>query len=322
MELAHKRILVTGGAGAVGSNLVRRLLEKDPASIVILDDLSSGVADVLPEDARIRFIEGSVRDEAVLDKIFAGEEPEIVFHLAAHFANQNSVDHPIADLETNVAGTVELLTRSVKNNVKRFIYTSSSCVYPHSEEPFDDAWAPTAYDTPYTVSKGVAELYAKFYHEHDKLPVVIMRLFNSFGPGEFPGKYRNVIPNFIRLALQGKPLPITGTGKERRTFTYVVDTVNMMVALAQKDEAIGGTFNLASTNDMAIQDLAEMINRLTDNKSGVEYLPARSWDKVKVRRAKLDRVREALGELPNTPVEVGMKETIAWARAFPQKFLV
>ncbi len=322
MELANKRVLVTGGAGAVGSNLVRRLLEIGVASVVVLDDLSSGAVDSLPEDPSVRLIEGSVRDGELLDKIFAGEEPEVVFHLAAHFANQNSVEHPIADLETNVAGTVELLTRSVQNGVKRFIYTSSSCVYPHSEEPFDDAWAPTAYDTPYTVSKGVAELYAKFYHEHDKLPVVILRLFNSFGPGEFPGKYRNVIPNFIRLALQGKPLPITGTGKERRTFTYVMDTVNMMIGLAEKDEAIGGTFNLASTNDMEIQNLAEMINRLTDNSAGIEYLPARSWDKVKVRRAKLDRVRQVLGELPNTPVEEGLKETIEWARQYPQKFMV
>jgi nucleoside-diphosphate-sugar epimerase len=322
MELAHKRILVTGGAGAVGNNLVKRLLEKNPASIVVLDDLSSGVAEVLPEDSRIRFIEGSVRDEEVLDKIFAGEEPQVVFHLAAHFANQNSVDHPIADLETNAAGTVALLTRCVKNSVERFIYTSSSCVYPHSEQPFDDDWAPSAYDTPYTVSKGVAELYAKFYHEHDKLPVVILRLFNSFGPGEFPGKYRNVIPNFLRLALQGKALPITGTGQERRTFTYVMDTVDMMIGLAQKDEAVGGTFNLASTNDISIQELADTINKLTGNTAGVEYLPPRSWDKVKVRRAKLDRVKSVLGGLPNTPLEVGLKETIAWAKQYPQKFTV
>lgn len=322
MELANKRVLVTGGAGAVGSNLVRRLLEIGVPQITVLDDLSSGVADVLPDDPAVRLIEGSVRDEELLDKIFAGEEPQVVFHLAAHFANQNSVDHPIADLETNAAGTVALLTRSVQNNVERFIYTSSSCVYPHSEEPFDDAWAPTAYDTPYTVSKGVAELYAKFYHEHDKLPVVILRLFNSFGPGEFPGKYRNVIPNFLRLALQGKPLPITGTGQERRTFTYVMDTVDMMIGLAQKDEAIGGTFNLASTNDISIQELADTINKLTENTAGVEYLPPRSWDKVKVRRAKLDRVKTVLGELPNTPLEVGLKETIAWAKEYPQKFTV
>jgi UDP-glucose 4-epimerase len=322
MELANKRVLVTGGAGAVGSNLVRHLIEIGVASIVVLDDLSSGSADSLPEHPSVRLIEGSVRDGELLDKIFAGEEPEVVFHLAAHFANQNSVEHPIADLQTNVTGTVELLTRSVKNNVKRFIYTSSSCVYPHSEEEFDDAWAPTAFDTPYTVSKGVAELYAKFYHEHDKLPVVILRLFNSFGPGEFPGKYRNVIPNFIRLALQGKPLPITGTGKERRTFTYVMDTVKMMIGLAEKDEAIGGTFNLASTNDMEIQELAEMINRLTGNSAGIEYLPARSWDKVKVRRAKLDRLRNVLGELPNTSVEEGLKEKIEWARKHPQKFMI
>ncbi len=205
-----KVILVTGGAGAIGSNLTRALAEAG-AQVIILDDLSSSERWNIPSLPGILFVEGDILDEVKLKRVFF-ERSQIVFHLAAFFANQNSVDHPERDLMVNGLGTLRLLEYSVFTGVERFIYASSGCsIYGSSAPlPLREEFMSMHLSTPYQITKMLGELYCNFFSNHYGLKTVKPRFFNSYGPGEVPGQYRNVIPNFMKLAISGAPLPITG----------------------------------------------------------------------------------------------------------------
>ncbi|MEK7382124.1 MAG: SDR family NAD(P)-dependent oxidoreductase, partial [Elusimicrobiota bacterium] len=205
-----KTVLVTGGAGAIGSNLCARLAELG-AKVVILDDLSSSYEWNIPKASEIMFVKGCVTDEVCLKRVF-NEDPQIVIHLAAFFANQNSVDFPERDLHVNGLGTLRLLQYSRMNRIQRFVYASSGCsIYGHAAPlPLREEFMSMNLSTPYQVTKMLGELYGNFFANNYGLKVVKARFFNSFGPGEVPGQYRNVIPNFIYWALKGMPLPITG----------------------------------------------------------------------------------------------------------------
>lgn len=303
-------VLVTGGAGAIGSNLVRVLLERGD-EVVVLDDLSSGRRDLLPAGADL--LVGSITDEAALAEAF-GRRPARVFHLAALFANQNSVDHPARDLEVNGMGTLRVLEAAVDAGVEKVLVCSSSCVYGSSGE-VDESTVVFATETPYALTKRLGEGYATFFAHQRDLDVVIVRPFNSYGPHEHPGPYRNVIPNFFALALEGQPLPITGDGTETRDFTYVEDVVLGMLGAMGAPTAPGDVFNLASGTETAILDLATRINELTGNPRGIEHRPRRAWDGIARRRGAIDRATTAFGYAPSVPLEEGLVRTLDWLRA-------
>ncbi len=186
------------------------------------------------------------------------EKPDYVFHLAALFANQNSIDHPETDLMVNGMGTLRVLLYSNRNDVDKFIFASSGCSVYGSQAPLPlkEDFVSLHLDTPYQITKLLGELYCNFFHDYYGLPVAIGRFFNVYGPGEIPGKYRNVIPNFIYWALHGQPLPITGTGEETRDFTFVEDIVEGVLRLGVIPEAVGEAVNLASGTETKIIDLA------------------------------------------------------------------
>jgi len=309
-----KTILVTGGAGAIGSNLCRRLAELG-AQVIILDDLSSGVRWNVPSLPGILFVEGDILDEVKLKRVFF-ERPQIVFHLAAFFANQNSVDHPERDLMVNGLGTLRLLEYSVFTGVERFVYASSGCSIYGSNAPLPlrEEFMSMHLSTPYQITKMLGELYCNFFYNHYGLKVVKPRFFNSYGPGEVPGQYRNVIPNFIYWAMKGLPLPITGTGEETRDFTYVGDIVDGLLRAGVMESAVGQEFNLASGKETRIIDLAHMINEATGNTAGIRYARRRKWDTKDRLLASIDRARELIGYEPNTPFEVGLANTVQWFR--------
>ena len=213
MDLRDKIVLVTGGAGAVGSVLTRLLIERDCKKIIILDNLSSGFEANIPKSSKILFINGDVADDTVLAKVFS-ESIDVVFHLAANFANQNSVDNPTLDLHTNGQGTLKIFMQSQKHDVKLVVYVSSSCVYGGKQGELHEDDINFELDTPYAITKLLGEKYATYFHEIQRLDIVILRYFNSYGPGERPGKYRNVIPNWIAMALNNESLVITGTGHD------------------------------------------------------------------------------------------------------------
>jgi len=225
------------------------------------------------------FVEGSILDEVKLKRVFFAK-PQMVFHLAALFANQNSLDHPETDLLVNGLGTLKLLQYSRLIGVERFVYASSGCSIYGSEAPLPlrEEYMSLYLSTPYQITKMLGELYGNFFLRHYRLPVVKARFFNSYGPGEIPGPYRNVIPNFIYWALQGQSLPITGTGQETRDFTYVGDIVDGLLRAGYYEAAVGQEFNLASGVETRIIDLAKMINVQTGNPAGLRFTPRRRWD--------------------------------------------
>lgn len=310
-----KRILVTGGAGAIGSTLVKKLCEAEAGLVLVLDDLSSGQRWSLPHAPNLMFVEGNVQDEVKLKRVFF-EEPQCIFHLAAFFANQNSIDHPESDLMTNGLGTLRVLEYAKLTKVERFVYASSGCsIYGSSAPlPLKEEFMSLNLSTPYQITKMLGELYCNFYFNHYNLPVVKTRFFNSYGPGEVPGQYRNVIPNFIFWALQGKALPLTGTGEETRDFTYVEDIAEGVMRAGFCEKAIGQEMNLASGVETRIIDLATMINDLTGNKAGIITSQRRKWDTKSRLLASIDRAKDLLGYEPKIQFNDGLANTIRWFR--------
>jgi len=308
-----KKILVTGGAGAIGSNLTRALSECGAKTIIVLDDLSSSGRWNIPSLPNVLFCEGSILDEVKLKRVFF-EKPDYAFHLAAFFANQNSVDHPENDLMANGMGTLKLLEYSVFTNVNKFIYASSGCsIYGSSAPlPLKEEFMSLNLSSPYQITKMLGELYCNFFNNYYGLKVVKTRFFNSYGPGEIPGQYRNVIPNFIYWAIQGKVLPITGTGEETRDFTFVGDIVDGLLRAGYFQQAIGEDINLASGREIKITDLAEMINEFTGNKKGINFVKRRKWDTKMRLLASVDKAKNLIGYAPGTSFEEGLKETIKW----------
>lgn len=310
-----QRVLVTGGAGAIGFNLCRLLIDSG-FEVVVVDDLSSGSEQLVHKGST--FIKGSILADETLDQAFR-LKPHFVVHLAAFFANQNSVEFPEKDLLTNILGTVRLLKSVQEHGVEKIVNVSSSCVYGNktimqeSDHEFD-------LDTPYAISKLCSEYYTKFWSTFHKVNAVNLRLFNSFGPGEFPGKYRNVIPNFFQKALRGESLTITGTGEETRDFNYVGDTVQGIMLAMTRHTAPGQIFNIASGRSTRIVDVARMINELTGNKAEIKFVPRRAWDSVSNRLGDIQQAKEVLGYGPKTELYDGLNKTYHWLKMNKEVF--
>ena len=313
---SKKTVLITGGAGCIGHNLAETLLAGNPAQITIIDDLSASYAWNIPKDPRLTFVQGSILDDKKLDLAFSSN-PDFVFHLAAHFANQNSIDHPEIDLLVNGQGTLKILQRSHQAKVKNFLYASSGCSVYGSESPLPlkEDYVSIHLDTPYQITKLLGELYCNFYHDYYRLPVVIARFFNVYGPGEMPGRYRNVIPNFIYWALHRQSLPIMGTGDETRDWTYVSDIVDGILRCATSEDAVGEAINLASGVETRVSDIADTINKMTANPSGISHLPRRDWDKITRRRASIDKASTLVGYRPRVRIQEGIENTTKWITA-------
>ena len=312
-EYKGKNILITGGAGCIGSNLTKALIKAKATKIIVLDDLSAAEKWNIPADPGVVFIQGSILDDEVLKRTFAGKL-DFVFHLAAHFANQNSVDNPETDLEVNGLGVLKVLEYSHLAKVSKFVFASSGCSVYGSQAPLPlrEDFVSLHLDTPYQITKLLGELYCNFFYDYYGLPVAIARYFNVYGPGEIPGAYRNVIPNFIYWALHKMPLPITGTGEETRDFTFVDDIIDGTLRLGAVTEAVGGAFNLASDTETKVIDIANMVNEITGNPSGVRFIARRDWDKITRRRASVDKARKVLGYEPKMAIKDGINKVYDW----------
>jgi nucleoside-diphosphate-sugar epimerase len=308
-----KTILVTGGAGAIGGNLCGRLCDLEAKLVIVLDDLSASYEWNIPPKPNLLFVKGSVTDEVCLKRVF-NENPSHVFHLAAFFANQNSVDYPEKDLQVNGLGMLRVMQYSKMCDVDRFIYASSGCSIYGSQAPLPlkEEFMSMHLTTPYQITKMLGELYCNFFINHYGVPAVKTRFFNSYGPGEVPGQYRNVIPNFIYWSLKGMPLPITGNTEATRDFTYVGDLVDGMLRAGYYQEAIGKEMNLASEQETRIGHLAEMINAATGSKAGINIVGKRKWDTKSRLLASVDRARELIGYEPKTSFAQGLQNTIEW----------
>lgn len=310
----EKTVLITGGAGAIGMNLARALARIGAGRIIVLDDLSSAERWNIPEEPTVVFVQGSVLEEEALKHVFF-HRPQIVYHLAALFANQNSIDHPERDLLVNGLGTLKVLQYAHLTGVERVIYASSGCsVYGKSPLPLREDFLSLDLDTPYQITKMLGELYCNFFRNFYDLATVRTRFFNSYGPGEIPGRYRNVIPNFIYWAMKGQPLPITGTGEETRDWTYVDDIVDGLLRAGVMPEAVGEAMNLASGKETRVIDMAMLVNELTGNDVGIVYVQRRKWDTKDRLLASVDKAQRLIGYEPQTDFREGLARTVDWFR--------
>ncbi len=313
-----RSVLVTGGAGAIGSNLTIALakLVGSEGKVIVLDNLSAikvkdpwNVAS-LPN---IMFVLGDVRSDIDLKRVFK-EDPTLVFHLAAFFANQNSIDYPEVSAEVDILGQIRLLEYARLAKAERFVYASSGCAiygsYP--QLPLREDFISMHLTTPYQINKMTGEMYCNFYLHHYGLKTVNCRFFNSYGPGEVPGQYRNVIPNFIFWAMNGVSLPITGTGDETRDFTYVLDLVQGLIKAGYEEKAVGQNFNLASGTEVKIRDLAAMANEAAENKAAINFIPRRKWDTKPRLLASIEKAADLIGYEPVVGFEEGFQANIEW----------
>ncbi|HZK80008.1 MAG TPA: NAD-dependent epimerase/dehydratase family protein, partial [Humisphaera sp.] len=271
-----KRILITGGAGFIGSHLSERLLS-DGHSVVALDDLSTGyLRNIAALTGRpdFQFVRGSVEDQATVNILMS--QCDAVFHLASAVGVQLIVDEPVRTIRTTIHGTEVVLEAASRYGRPAFI-TSSSEVYgkgarvPFSEED-DVVMGSTRHSRwCYAYSKGIDEFLGLAYHKQYGLPVRIVRLFNTVGPRQV-GMYGMVLPRFVTAALKGEPLNVYGDGKQTRCFCHVADVVDAIVRLFNSPAAVGQVFNLGSDEEISMNDLAERVIQLANSKSVIKHI--------------------------------------------------
>jgi UDP-glucose 4-epimerase len=271
------RILITGGAGFIGSHLTDRLVA-DGHQITILDNLATGRKDNLSShlgDTSVTFIEGSILDLPLLDGLI--KETEYVFHLAAAVGVFNIVNHPLDSLMTNIRGTENVLEAAHKYSKPVFV-TSSSEVYgknaSDSLKESDDRilGAPVTLRWSYSEAKAIDESLAYAYWVEKKLETRIVRFFNTVGPRQL-GAYGMVVPRFVQFALKNEPITIYGNGEQTRCFGHVLDAVDAVVRIAFADNAVGKVINIGNDYEISINDLAKKVIEQTNSKSEIVYVP-------------------------------------------------
>jgi UDP-glucose 4-epimerase len=269
--------LITGGAGFVGSHLAERLLA-DGHEVLVLDNLSTGSIDNishLKSHPRFSYVVDSVTNEPLLAEMI--DRSDVVFHLAAAVGVKLIVEQPVHTLETNVHGTEVVLKHANKKKKLVFIASTSEVYGKSTDVPFretaDLVLGPTSkHRWAYACSKLIDEFLALAYWKEKKLPVVIVRLFNTVGPRQ-TGQYGMVLPTFVRQALAGQPITVFGDGLQSRSFTYVGDVVDALLRLAHEPRAVGDVFNIGSTGEVTIGELAERVKKMTNSASPIEKVP-------------------------------------------------
>jgi nucleoside-diphosphate-sugar epimerase len=326
-EFTNTKILIVGGAGFVGSNLARKLLESAPRQLLIVDNLLSAERVNVPAHQAVTFIEGSITNDAVLDQLT--DDLDFVFHLATYHGNQSSMHDPLADHENNTFTTLKLYER-VKHfsNLKRVVYSSAGCTvaektYDKAEATQEDAPVSLYLDSPYQISKIIGELYSNYYFQQHQLPVVKARFQNVYGPGEILGAgrwrgtpatvWRNVTPTFVYRGLKGMPLTVENEGIATRDFIFVDDIVRGLMLCATRGTA-GEVYNLANGVETSVLELATTVNEFTGNPTPIEFLPPRPWDHSGKRFGSTEKSKKTLGFEPEIDVREGLRRTIDWTR--------
>lgn len=325
------KVLITGGAGFIGSHLAEQCLANEH-QVFVIDDLSTGSID------NIEHLKPNPHFHYDLDTITNGQllrelidKCDIVVHLAAAVGVQLIVESPVNTIETNIYGT-ELVLQYANLKKKKVLIASTSEVYGKSPaERFSEEddlvlGATTKGRWSYACSKAIDEFLAIAYWKERKLPVIVVRLFNTIGPRQ-TGRYGMVVPRFVRAALRNQPIPVYGTGKQTRCFTSVADVVHVLQLLIEEEQAVGQIFNVGGTERISIEDLAKTINRMTNSQSEIVYIPyhkayAEGFEDMLHRMPDVSKLQRYIGFVPNTPLDVMLKEVIEWVRLQDNEFCV
>jgi len=309
------KILVTGGAGFIGSHLAEALLERGH-EVWVIDNLSTGRLENvrhLMSNPRFHMAVETILNETVMDRLVS--ECEMIFHLAAAVGVQLIVSHPVEVIETNIMGT-EMVLKLANRYLRKVLITSTSEIYGKSERvPFreddDRVLGPTTRNRwCYSSSKAIDEYLALAYHKQKQLPVVIVRLFNTVGPRQ-TGRYGMVIPRFVSQALKGEPITVYGDGQQVRCFTYVTDVVEAFIKLSEHPKAVGEIFNVGSEEAITIRDLAYRIKEMTGSSSRIVFIPydeayERGFEDMRTRIPDISKIRRFIGFEP----KIDLNETI------------
>jgi nucleoside-diphosphate-sugar epimerase len=326
-DFSNARVLVVGGAGFVGSNLVHQILDQGPREIIVVDNLLSSDVANIPADARVRFVFGSITDERILAGL--PEDLDYAFHLACFHGNQSSIADPFADHENNTLTSLKLFDRLSRiANLKKVVYAAAACAV--AEKTYD---APTAtteeqpvtlyHDSPYSISKIIGELYGNYYFQRSGLPIVKARFSNVYGPREILGAgqwrgtvhtvWRNVTPTFVFRALHGEALRLEGGGRATRDFIYVEDVAEGLLRCAAFGEP-GGVYNIASGVETSIRALADAIVAEAGSTTPHDIVEARDWDRSLARFGDPSKAKAEIGFAASTPLALGLERTVAWTR--------
>ena len=316
-------ILITGGAGFIGSHLAEELI-KEGENVNVVDDLSTGRIEnisSLLDNPQFSFIQGNILNEKLMAEVI--EKCELVYHLAAAVGVKYIMENRLNTLQTNVRGTENILELASKDK-KKVMLASSSEVYgkngnvPFNEESVSVIGPTTLHRWSYACTKMVDEFWAFVYFIEKQLPIVIMRFFNTVGQRQL-GRYGMVVPRFIKRALSGAPLQVYGDGTQTRCFTSISDVIRAMVELAFCKDAVGEVFNIGSEEEISIKDLAKKIIKLTGSSSEIEYIPyekayGEGFEDMKRRVPDISKIKRFIGWQPEVSLDELLKKVIAYER--------
>ena len=318
--MAH--LLVTGGAGFIGSNLVDALLAEGDR-VTVLDDLSTGKWRNLAHlqgEPRFRFVEGSILDAPLVERLVA--EVDGVYHLAAVVGVKYVLADPLRGMQVNLRGTEHILEAASRHGCKVLIASSSEVFGKSVAVPFDEeddtVLGPTRVPRwSYALTKLLDEHLALAYHRQRGLPTVVVRYFNAYGPRIDPRGYGSVVAHFLGQALSGRPLTVYGDGQQTRAFTFVGDTVRGTMAAMETEAAVGKVFNIGNGQAWTIEALAELIRRLVPQAGPIRHIPFErvygpDFEETRHRAPATERAERLLGFRAEVPLEEGLRRTIPW----------
>jgi len=329
-----QRILITGGAGFIGSHLAEALLRRGH-SVTIIDNLSTGRFENIAHlcrQPRFRFAIDSIMNEVVLDRL--ASECDVIFHLAAAVGVKLIVEQPVQTIETNVNGTMSVLRAAVRYRAKVLIASTSEVYGKGNRVPFseddDVVLGPTSRSRwSYAASKMIDEFLALAYYREKGLPIVVFRLFNTIGPRQ-SGRYGMVVPRFIQQALEGKPITVYGDGSQSRCFLHVNDAVQALIALAEAETVLGNVYNVGSQEEISIKDLAALVVKtvkelhearkiqspaLKESDPNITYIPyeqayTSGFEDMARRVPDISKIQRAIGWMPRISLAEAIKDIV------------
>jgi UDP-glucose 4-epimerase len=306
--MKNKKVLVTGGAGFIGSNLVKELI-KEGNSVTVLDNFMSGYRSNLDPFPFVRIVEGDIRNKTAVELAMQGVE--VVFHLAASVGNKRSIDFPIIDAEINVLGTLNVLEAARKEGVRKIVTSSSAGIFGELKTLPIKEDHPIEPDSPYGCTKLCEEKLCLSYAKLYEIEAVCLRYFNVYGPNQRFDAYGNVIPIFVFRMLQNESILIYGDGEQTRDFVHVNDVVQANIKAANA-HGVSGAFNIASGTRVTINRLVEMVTKESKHRVKIEYGPERAGD-VRHSLADISLAYQQINYSPLVNLESGVKEYVEWA---------